>query len=214
MVRCWYLVVALVACGTTTDNRPIDARYITEAILAPTCGAAQCHSTFSQNRGDVFDTLEGMRRSIVNNGLVVLDSTAFDPADPPSAALIQWVTKIDPLGLGIGRMPYDAPMPNEDVYLLERWITGKTKVQDDRTPCSATLACPPGDTCQYPSGSGTGNCVNITYESPALGAQCNPKANGGRACFGKQVVTCTSDWNFGTPMGPPCDSDCTLGACL
>jgi hypothetical protein len=213
MVRCWYLVVVLAACGTTTDNRPLDAQYITEAILAPTCGAANCHSTFAQNRGDVFDTLEGMRRSIVDNGLVTLDSTQFDPADPPSAQLIQWVTKIDPLNLGIGRMPFDAPMPNEDIYQLERWITGPTEIRDDKTPCSATLACTgAGDTCQYTNG--VGNCVNITFTKPAYGAQCNPKLNGGTACFGRQPVHCDADWNFGAATGPECSGDCSLGVCL
>src|SRR5262249_53582049 len=117
-------------------------------------------------------------------------------------------------GMGIGRMPYDAPLPNEDIYLLERWITGKTKVRDDMTPCSATQACPStDDTCQYANGATTGNCVSITYESPALGAQCNPKLNAGKACFNKQVVNCNSDWNFGTVV-ETCPSDCTAGACL
>src|SRR5262249_44491629 len=131
MVRFCWLAFVLVGCGTTDDNRPLDAQYVTAAVLAPTCGGATCHSTWAQNRGDVFDTLEGMRRSIVDNALVSLDSLQFDPADPQSSALITWVTKTDPFGLGIGRMPYDAPMPNGDVHFLERWIVGPTKIRDD-----------------------------------------------------------------------------------
>ena len=208
------VAVAAVACGTTDDSRPLDAEYITAAVLAPTCGAANCHSTFTQNRGDVFDTLEGMRASIVNNGLVVLDSTAFDPASPSDAALIQWVTKIDPFNLGIGRMPLDAAMPNADIFLLERWITGKVQKRDDATPCSPQQACPvTGDTCDYSAGGATGNCVNIMYESPAKGAQCNPVKNGGMACFGRERVQCNSDWNFGNSV-EMCANDCVSGVCI
>ena len=43
-------------------------------------------------------------------------------------------------------------------------------------------------TVSDPSGATVGNCVSIVYPSPAKGAQCNPKANGSKACFGKQVV--------------------------
>jgi len=215
MVRLLGLALVVAACGTTDDNRPLEAQYVTAAVLAPTCGVAQCHSTWAQNKGDVFDTLDGMRRSIVNNGLVILDSLQFDPADPASSALVTWVTKTDPFGLGIGRMPYDAPMPNEDVHFLEKWITGPTKIRDDKTPCSKTLACPQGDDiCQYASpGDAMGNCVNITYTAPAHGAQCNPAK--GNACFGRQLYPCGSDWNFdlGHP-GQLCPSDCSAGACL
>ena len=118
------MVVALAsaACGTTTDDRPRTIEYVTEAILAPTCGQAECHSTFRQSRGDVFDTVAAARRSLIVNGLISFDSTQYDPANPPGALLIQWLTQTDPLGLGIGRMPYDAPMPNEDVNFLELYI--------------------------------------------------------------------------------------------
>ena len=129
MVRCaWIalLAVTVAACGSVDDNRPLDAQYVTAAVLAPTCGAAECHSTFTQagpgTTPYVFDTLVGMRRTIVDNGLVILDSNQFDPSDPAGAALIAWLTKTDPFQLGIGRMPYDAPMPNEDIHFLEDWI--------------------------------------------------------------------------------------------
>jgi len=36
--------------------------------------------------------------------------------------MIRWLTETDPDGKGIGRMPYDAPMPNEDIRFLENWI--------------------------------------------------------------------------------------------
>lgn len=127
MSRLLWPLVLLGACGTTTDDRPLTVQYITEAILAPSCGAAQCHSTFAGNRFDIFDTVIGSRSSIVDNGLIVLDSQQYDPNTPQNAVLIQWLTQTDPQGLGIGRMPYDAPMPNEDVRLLEKWIQGGAK---------------------------------------------------------------------------------------
>lgn len=122
MVRRAWVLALLAACGTTTDDRPRTIGYITEAILAPTCGEAECHSTFRQSRNDVFDTVAGARRSLVDNGLILFDSPTFDPAKPDNAALIVWITQTDPYGLGIGRMPYDAPMPNADVNLLKEYI--------------------------------------------------------------------------------------------
>lgn len=116
------VALALAACGTTTDDRPRTIEYVTEAILKPTCGQPQCHSTFRQARGDVFDTVTAARRSLIVNGLISFDSVQYDPATPSGALLIQWITQTDPLGLGIGRMPYDAPMPNEDVNFLELYI--------------------------------------------------------------------------------------------
>jgi hypothetical protein len=171
MVRLAWLLPLLAACGTTTDDRPRTIEYVTEAILAPTCGAANCHSTFAQQRGDVFDTVEGSRRSLVVNGLISFDSVAYDPANPDQAALIIWITQTDPFGLGIGRMPFDAPMPNEDVNLLKLFI-----------------------------------------KEGAVGAQCNPDANGGMACNNRTVVKCNADWTFGDQI-TVCPGDCIAGAC-
>lgn len=122
MVRCVWLLALLAACGTTTDDRPRTIEYVTEAILAPTCGAANCHSTFAQQRGDVFDTVDAARRSLVTNGLIAFDSVNYDPANPDNAQLIVWITQTDPYGLGIGRMPLTEPMPNEDVSFLKQYI--------------------------------------------------------------------------------------------
>jgi len=122
MVRLAWVLPLVAACGTTTDDRPRTIEYVTEAVLAPTCGAANCHSSFAQQRGDVFDTVEASRRSLVVNGLISFDSVQYDPADPDNAGLIIWISQTDPLGLGIGRMPLDAPMPNADVSFLKQYI--------------------------------------------------------------------------------------------
>ena len=212
------LAISVAACGSVDDNRPLDAQYLTAAILAPTCGAAECHSTFAQEgppgAGYVFDTLEGMRKTIVDNGLVKLDSTQFDPSAPAGSALITWLTKTDPFALGIGRMPYDAPMPNGDIHFIEDWISGPVTETTDGSTCSASLAClTPGATCKIPSGSSTGTCVTTTYKSPAKGAQCNPKSFGKLACINKTLYQCGDDWNV-TTIVMECPGDCAAGVCL
>ncbi|HET9992794.1 MAG TPA: hypothetical protein VFQ65_29870 [Kofleriaceae bacterium] len=208
------LAVAVTACGSVDDNRPLDAQYVTAAILAPACGAAECHSAFSQSKGYEFDTLASMRKTIVEQGLVVLDSNRFDPSAPEGSSLITWLTKTDPFNLGMGRMPLEAPMPNEDIHFLEDWIRGPVKDTSDGSTCSVSIAClTAGAQCKIPSGSSTGTCVTTMYTAPAKGAQCNPKSFGGLACINKTLYQCGDDWNVST-MVRVCDGDCAAGACL
>jgi len=128
MKRCLWIgaVVACAcgsACGNATDDRPPALAYITETILAPSCATAQCHSAFKRQVGDVFDTPASARRTIVANQLVVYPD---DVADPAHSYLITSLTvgnpsRLDP-GAGNVRMPYDAPMPDADIKLIEAWI--------------------------------------------------------------------------------------------
>src|SRR4051812_27363619 len=92
------------------DYRPLELNYLTTAIFEPTCGAAQCHSSFKQSANDVFHTPEGVRAPTVNRGLIRLDPPQYDPDAPADADLIHWITDTDPFLRGIGRMPFDAPM--------------------------------------------------------------------------------------------------------
>lgn len=119
------LVGAAGCTGEEGYERPLDVKYLTVQIFEPTCGAAQCHSTFKQSATNVFDTLDGVRSSLVNNGLVRTDPLKYDPDAPADADLIHWITDTDPFNAGKGRMPYDAPMPNHDVELLLDWIKAK-----------------------------------------------------------------------------------------
>jgi len=114
----------LAACESQ-DDRPLELGYLTQAIFAPSCGTTQCHSTFRQAGNGValvLDNPEGARKSLVDTGLLTFDSGQYDPADANNADLIVWITQIDPMGAGIGRMPFDAPLPNKDVYLIREWI--------------------------------------------------------------------------------------------
>ena len=123
------------ACGSETDDRPLELEYLTQAIFAPSCGATQCHSSFRQAANDVFDTPEGVRASLVDHGLIRFDSTKYDPDDPNNADLMIWITQTDPFAAGIGRMPFDAPLPNKDVLLLKEWIS----VQAPGAQCNPEL---------------------------------------------------------------------------
>jgi hypothetical protein len=158
-------IIALAACSTN-DDRPLTVEYLTAAVLQPSCGAAQCHSTFAANQTLIFDTVGGTRSSLIKEGLIRFDSKLrYDPANPVQADLIQWVTQTDPLNKGIGRMPWDAPMANEDILYLEQYIQ----------------ASAPGAQCD-PGANGGLACNNRTVVG------CRSDWN-----FGAPVMTCPSN---------------------
>jgi hypothetical protein len=116
------LLAAVGGCGSLDDDRPQTLQYIQAAILGPTCGKAQCHSSFSQEDGYNFGTFTDAQVSFVYSGLVFPDSSAMDPAD---SFLIKTLTvgvpSLKSPGTNI-RMPYDEEMPAEDIKFLESWI--------------------------------------------------------------------------------------------
>lgn len=114
-------VLFVSACGDAVDDRPATLQYIVPTILAPSCGKAQCHSTFKQEEGDVFDTVEGARFSLVTYGNVIADS---DVDAPENSRLVQFLT-VGAISVNSGeyvRMPYDEPLPEEDINLIIKWI--------------------------------------------------------------------------------------------
>lgn len=161
----WAPLLLAAACGASEEDRPLEVGYLAQAIFAPTCGATACHSTFRQSRGLVLDTIDGVRHAMVDNGLIRLDSTKYDPDNAANADLIIWITQTDPFGLGIGRMPYDQPMPNADVLLLKEWIENEA----------------PGAQCD-PAQAGGKACRNKEV------VQCNPDWT-----FGTRVQLCSGD---------------------
>ncbi len=136
----WPLLLTA-ACGVSQDDRPLELTYLTQAIFAPTCGTTQCHSTFVQAAENLFDTPDGVRHSLVDHGLILFDSTQYDPDDPDNASLIVWITETDPYGLGTGRMPLDAPMPNKDVLLLKEWIAAEAPGAQCNPEANGGMAC-------------------------------------------------------------------------
>jgi hypothetical protein len=171
------------ACGAT-DDRPRTLEYITQTILAPTCAAAECHSAFKMEVGDEFDTVDAARRSIVNNVLV-------DPGDPTGSTLVQSITTGLPSilspGSGNVRMPYDAPMPDVDVALIEAWIQdGASGAQclanDQGNGCSSTVT---GSTRTYQVVKCVaGNAGDVVMVCPGMQV-CLPFQGNGQ-CTGQQ----------------------------
>lgn len=114
MQRLVVAALALGACGTANDDRPATLEYITVAILQPSCGNAQCHSSFRRAEDYAFDTVEEARDSILTYSLVV-------NKDPDSSLLYQVL--LSPGGEGnVPRMPYDQPLSDIDVALIHDWI--------------------------------------------------------------------------------------------
>lgn len=103
-------ILSLAGCGTEVDDRPPTLEYVTESILAPSCGNAQCHSTFRRADGYVFDTVDATRATIADNfGLISVD-------DPDASLMMVVLTR------AVDRMPYDQPLPDPDIAFIRRWM--------------------------------------------------------------------------------------------
>lgn len=112
MVRAMYRLVllaaaALAACDQTENDRPPTVEYITAAILQPSCGQFNCHSSFRRESGYVFDTIEEARKSLAS--IVVA-------GDVEGSFLNTVLTRT------VKRMPYDSPLLNKDIALIQQWI--------------------------------------------------------------------------------------------
>jgi hypothetical protein len=110
--------IALTGCNVT-DDRPETLAYITEAILAPSCGTATCHSAMKREYGYAFDSVAEAQKSIQSHALIL---TCGDPPCAGAAAnspLLTFLWKNDSQG---NRMPIDAPLANADIDLIGRWI--------------------------------------------------------------------------------------------
>jgi hypothetical protein len=100
---------ALAGCSQTDNDRPATLAYITEAILQPSCSQYDCHSSFHRAKGYAFDTVEAARTSLALPGLVNKNES--------SSSLLYNV-----LVRKLKRMPYDSPLADKDIELIQRWI--------------------------------------------------------------------------------------------
>ena len=109
---------ALAACGTENDQRPRSVEYVTQAILAPSCGNAQCHSQFKNAAGFTFDSVDTAQASLAGGlvGSVSLNALNEAVGDAESSLLLNVLTRTRE------RMPYDQPLPKPDIELIRRWI--------------------------------------------------------------------------------------------
>jgi hypothetical protein len=124
----------LIACANpVTDpregNEDESLAYITETIFVPYCATAECHSTFKQADGYVFDTVEGAQSTIAKYNLITCANAAsYDPcdvsADPSGkvSPMTELVQIISASGYNNLRMPYDQSMPRNDVYFITQWL--------------------------------------------------------------------------------------------
>ena len=111
MHRVLAVALLLAACGVdpSEDDRPRTLDYITSAVLKPSCGNAQCHSSFRQEANRAYDTVTKVCETLVSQQDVI-------PGDPEGSFLHQVLVRT------IDRMPYDQPMPEVDRLLLDDWI--------------------------------------------------------------------------------------------
>ena len=114
------LGVALLAGCAEPDERPLTVEYAPEAIFAPACGNAQCHSSFRQAEGFALDTVEAVKREMLSLAPIGLGTAPggqpIFTADPDQTQLIDVLTR------AVDRMPYDQPLPENDIDYLRRFI--------------------------------------------------------------------------------------------
>ena len=96
-------IVWLAACGTT-DDRPATVEVVALEILAPSCGAVQCHSTTTRLEGLAFDTLDEAKASL----------RELDVRAGRGGELLEVIDEQE--------MPPDAPMFDNDIALIKKWI--------------------------------------------------------------------------------------------
>ncbi len=136
MQRLAMAVLVLAACGTTDDQRPRNLDYITEAILAPSCGGATCHSTFKAADGFVFDTVDGARATFQGDDELIMPKGE----DASSAGLILNLTLEQ---ANAPRMPLNAPIPDADIELIQDWLGfGAPGVCNGLSACLGNYAVP------------------------------------------------------------------------
>jgi hypothetical protein len=134
------LVSLACACADRPDDRPLTLEYMTETILAPNCGTANCHSTWKHQQDNVFDTVSGaehtLQKQIFNMGTYPLSllscysvdgSAVFDPCIDPdedrdARSTYLYLVLTDRDIDGGDRMPLDQALPNRDIEYIEDWI--------------------------------------------------------------------------------------------
>ena len=113
-MRCLALLLAaLVACGTE-DMRSPTVEVISLEILAPACGAPQCHSTSTNQSGYAFDTLAASK--------IALKKLTGTGGGGRNRNLMEVLSSS-----GGKLMPPDAPLDPADIKLIETWIADGAK---------------------------------------------------------------------------------------
>ena len=118
------VIGAQVGCGNI-DERPQTWAFVSTAIMEPSCATANCHSALAARAEVDLSTRQAGYASLVTRNFVVPDTV-----DPPIDAELR-VERSTILRLmraeGTLRMPPDAPLPEIDIHLIERWIRDGAK---------------------------------------------------------------------------------------
>ena len=130
----YFLIAAISLAGCDVSDHPADQTgvtlaYVTETILAPSCGTTECHSSFKAEAGDIYDTVAGAQATLANKdyGLVLtcdkltprLESPCLEaPANSYLITVITATTSNDERA----RMPLDQVMSRSDITTLADWI--------------------------------------------------------------------------------------------
>ena len=118
----------LAACQVT-DDRPPTLAFVTETILQPSCGTAECHSAMKKQNNYAFDSVAGAQDALATGlvgctvGGVYVDPCSDDQAQAPSAGTTELIVVLTTNSFG-NRMPLDQPLANKDIVFLEQWIAG------------------------------------------------------------------------------------------
>jgi hypothetical protein len=117
-------LLLLVACtADRVDDRPARWSYIATTIIEPNCGTAGCHSSLTRTAGLVLDNRVDAYRSLTEamieaGSYLVPEAPEACDGRQPFQSQLHYLLRGD----GIGRMPPDAPLPEEDIALIERWL--------------------------------------------------------------------------------------------
>lgn len=116
-------LVSLVGCGGP-DNRPAKWSFIAPAIIEPNCATVSCHSAVAQRAGVILDTRETAYSTLTKRGFVVTcPTTVPNLAECQSKAVATSEILSLMRGQGSQRMPPDYALPEEDIQLIQVWIS-------------------------------------------------------------------------------------------
>ena len=121
----WAMAVAVAAGCGGIDDRPARWSYISPAIIQPACATASCHSAQAKIANVQLDTVATGYCALVGpsaaNTTCRLAGFVF-PGNPLRSKVIHLLRADE-----VRRMPRDAPLPDADIELIERWILAGAK---------------------------------------------------------------------------------------
>ncbi|HET9989282.1 MAG TPA: hypothetical protein VFQ65_12215 [Kofleriaceae bacterium] len=130
-MKMWLCALLIAGCAldkATQDDRPATFEFVTQAILKPSCGVAECHSALKAQKGDVFDSVAGARTTftVTHPDLVVTCEQLVPPQTSPCNDAVTksyLYTVISSQDIEGDRMPLDQALSNKDQELIETWIS-------------------------------------------------------------------------------------------